>query len=235
VYQFPFEKNLIGIGSILSTGNSNSDIWGAGFMSENEECKGGTIYAIRGKLSLNKIRKQIAQGDKIKLINDVAIGDPALLLPELIKSAESKKYKLGIIPHFSETDYFINYYGSKYHVIDLRSNEIERVTNDITSCEKILSTSLHGIIVAHAYGIPAIWMEYTGLEPNTFGFKFRDYFSSVGIPEYIPIRNIKEVLESEYTLEDKFKSLYTESLPQYDLNKIKENLIRTAPFQIAKK
>ena len=50
----------------------------------------------------------------------------------------------------------------------------------------IFSTSLHGLIISHAYGIPAIWIKAGNI--GTDGFKFKDYFSSVNIPYYSPIK-----------------------------------------------
>lgn len=231
-YQFPFESAVIGIGSILFSGNRHSKIWGAGFMRDDEKCNGGTIYAIRGKLSLDKIRQQIDCGAPIKIIDNYAMGDPAILLPEIIRGASEKKYKIGIVPHFSEINYFTDKYGDKYHIIDLRTNDIEGTTEDITSCEYILSTSLHGLIIAHAYGIPALWMELSGLEKGTNGFKFRDYFSSVNIPDYNPITDIDKTLSDYDSLDDTFKKLSSSSLPGSNLAEMRENLKNAAPFKI---
>ena len=49
----------------------------------------------------------------------------------------------------------------------------------MTACAYIVSSSLHGICVAEAYGIPAVWVR---LADNIVGgeFKFRDYYASTG-------------------------------------------------------
>lgn len=230
-YLFPLESNIVGIGSIIFSGNKRSHIWGSGFMSTKEQCRYGIIHAVRGYLSLNKIHEQITEGSCVKLADKVAIGDPGLLLPLFI-SPRDKKYKIGIVPHFSEIEFFKEKYRDKYHVIDLRSADIESVTNEITSCEYILSTSLHGIIVAHAYGIPALWVEYTGLEEDTKGFKFYDYFSSVGIESYLPIRELDEVLKDEATIVSHFDIRRTSSLPSVRLEDLRAELLDVAPFQV---
>lgn len=232
-YQFPFESVVMGIGSILHTGNKKARIWGAGFMDGTTKCNGGVVYALRGNLSFNRIREQIADGDYIKVNDGVALGDPALLLPLLIAPSHSKRYNIGIVPHFSEYQYFKNRYGERYHVIDLRSSDIKRVTEDITSCEKILSTSLHGLIVAHAYRIPALWMEYTGLEKGTCGFKFNDYFSGVGINGYLPIKDIEAVLSSRENVIRRFEEMERQAVIQNDLATIQRNLIKAAPFCVS--
>lgn len=231
-YQFPCEKTIIGIGSILAMGNHRSKIWGAGFMSQSEKCKGGRVYALRGKKSLSKILAQIENGDNIKLSKDYALGDPAMLLPLLIPANSVKKYDVGIIPHFSETNYFKRTFGDRFHVIDLQSDDIDKVTSEITACRYVLSSSLHGIIVAHSYNIPALWIEYSGLEKNTNGFKFKDYLSSVEIPSYNPITNLSDILKDINSVEFYFHKYENESIPHIDISKIQNDLLRVAPFSI---
>lgn len=230
-YLFPFESNVVGVGSIIFSGNKRSHIWGSGFMSQMEQCKYGIIHAVRGYLSLKKIHEQIANGASLKFADKVAVGDPGLLLSRFVRPSV-KKYRIGLVPHFSEIDFFMKNYGQKYHVIDLRSSDIESVTKEITACEYIISTSLHGIIVAHSFSIPALWMEYTGLEENTNGFKFYDYFSSVGIQTYVPIRDIENFLRDEETIINFFNTRKKYSLPSANLDKICADLLSVAPFPI---
>ena len=59
------------------------------------------------------------------------------------------------------------------------TNKIENFINQVLECEKIVSTSLHGIICAHAYNIPACWMKI-GNRLIGDDVKFFDYFESVG-------------------------------------------------------
>lgn len=234
-YLFPFEKNLVGIGSILYTGNSRSMIWGSGFMSDCEKCGGGNVYAVRGKYSLEMLKQQQKDGLHITFHEPVVLGDPALLLPWLIPASTDKLHKVGIIPHFSEYDYFSEQYGDRYHIINLQSDDIEGVTNEITSCQYVLSSSLHGIIVAHAYGIPALWIEHTGLESYTKGFKFRDYFSVVGIDNYEPLKDLEQILASADCISEKFSNMAHNALPTVDLDNLRRELLRVAPFHVFEK
>jgi len=59
----------------------------------------------------------------------------------------------------------------------MSTNEIEETLTGILSCEKILSSSLHGIILADAYGISSAWLRSS--TPKGLEFKFYDYFLSV--------------------------------------------------------
>jgi hypothetical protein len=53
------------------------------------------------------------------------------------------------------------------------------VVEAITACHAILSSSLHGLIVAEAYGVPAAWMTITD-KVKGGGFKFCDYYLATG-------------------------------------------------------
>lgn len=67
--------------------------------------------------------------------------------------------KVGIVPHFVDYAFFFDNYADKYNIIDVRTNDVEGVIDQINESEYILSSSLHGIIIAHAYGIPALWIK----------------------------------------------------------------------------
>ena len=69
-----------------------------------------------------------------------------------------------------------HYPNSKF--IDVQ-NEPETVLKEISECENIISTGLHGLIIADSYGIPNCWCE---ISDKILGnrFKFHDYFSSFG-------------------------------------------------------
>jgi len=63
-------------------------------------------------------------------------------------------------------------------IIDILSG-VKQVIDDICSCERIFSSSLHGLIAADAYGIHSTWIKFSNkIEGNDF--KFYDYFESVG-------------------------------------------------------
>lgn len=234
-YLFPFEKHVLAIGSILSYTHSSSNVWGSGFMGVEEPFHGGKIYAVRGKLSLAHLQEEERKsGFSITNTVKVSIGDPALLLPLIYNPSVEKIHKIGIIPHYSEYRYFEENFSDKFHVVKLQGEDVEEITRDILSCEYIFSTSLHGIIVAHAYGIPALWIEYTGLEKGTNGFKFLDYFSSVKIPSYKPIREIDSLLKDNESIK-KVQEKYEEvSLPKGDINEVQRNLLNCAPFNLKK-
>ena len=220
---FPWEKNLIGVGSIIGLGNKHSSIWGSGFLLSKNGFNGGKVCAVRGKRTNEKLVSMGYEGTS-------TFGDPAMLVPLLIKPSAVKSTDVGIIPHYTETDYFIERYGGTYKIIDLRTKDIKKVISEITSCRCILSTSLHGIIVSHAYGIPALWIKLHTL--NDDDFKFYDYFSSVGIDDYEGFKNIDEILASEQGYKSLFLKNEKRMLPNVDVHDIQRDLLLAAPFDV---
>lgn len=221
---FPFESNIIAVGSVLSFGNRKSQIWGSGFMNGTDEFNGGKVLALRGIYSNEKLIKMGYKGTSI-------FGDPAILISLLIEPSRTKHYKIGLIPHWTETEFFVSQYSDKCKIIDLRTNDIKKVIYDITACEYILSTSLHGIIVSHAYGIPALWIKKNDI--NTDGIKFNDYFSSMNIPCYKGItQNIDELL---LNITDLFIQEKQYALPHIDIISLQRELLKVCPFEIQKK
>ena len=183
---FKTDKDVIyGAGSILNnfTTMSNVIIWGSGIMTNNENLnKVRKILAVRGpmtrKLFLNK-----------NIDCPEIYGDPALCLPRVYPKKLSNKYKLGIIPHFVDYDVIFNLYGSNtdISIISVRLDP-ELFIDEVYKCEKIVSTSLHGLIIPHAYSIPAVAIKI-GDKLCGDGTKFVDYKLSVGLDE----QYIKEI------------------------------------------
>jgi pyruvyltransferase len=85
------------------------------------------------------------------------------------------------------------------------------VVDKICSCKEIVSSSLHGIIIAEAYGIPATYASYSN---KVIGgdFKFRDYLLGTGRKEEdlykTPIPPIPQLKERQDLLINKLKSWY---------------------------
>ncbi len=117
-------------------------------------------------------------------------GDPAVLLPELYAPPVAKKYKLGIIPHVLQEDTFRQQLAKTgrddvklISLLSVSFADIERVIDDIRSCEELVSTSLHGVIVAHAYGIPCQSLKMVKSGTAGDSYKMTDYKMSVGLDD----------------------------------------------------
>jgi len=166
------------IGSILNNlNNKNAIICGSGFISDDATIKEipKLIIAVRGPLTRSIFLKNGVSCPEVYC-------DPALLLPYFIKPKNKiKHFDVGIIAHYADKKLIQNVNidndALTYKFIDIES-EKEKFIDEICDCEFILSSSLHGIIVAHAYKIPTVWIK---LSSNLTGgrFKFDDYSLSV--------------------------------------------------------
>jgi hypothetical protein len=217
-----FEPIYVTIGSILANVNENCIVWGSGIISKEYIIKKAKFTAVRGPQTRKHL---INQGFDVPEI----YGDPALLLPDFYSPKIEKKYKFGIVPHYNDYKLMSQFYegDNDILVIDLMTNDIEPVTDLFLQCEKIISTSLHGLIVSHAYRIPAVWVQFSD---KLFGdgIKFQDYFESVKMESYIPNINSGRISNDEMlNLFDTYPSLPNEQV----VNKIKEELMRVCPFR----
>jgi pyruvyltransferase len=110
-----------------------------------------------------------------------------------------KEHELGIIPHYVDYERTKKENKDKKILIINILDGIEKVMDDINRCKRIISSSLHGIIASHAYGIPSIWVKFSDKLAGD-NIKFADYFLSVKINPYDPLdfRNkelsIKEII-----------------------------------------
>lgn len=176
---FKINKNhYLTIGSILHHATKYSIVWGSGIIDKNLPIIKADYRAVRGP----QTRKFLLQ---LGFECPEVYGDPAILLPRYYNPGIEKKFKLGIIPHYHDFKQVLEEYKDdpEILVIDLMTMDVEDITGQILSCENTISSSLHGIIVSHAYGIPSIWVEFSN---KIFGdgIKFRDYLESVEIPFY---------------------------------------------------
>lgn len=174
-------------------------VWGTGLMNNNPEIdrplrfKDVHFLALRGNLTKKRIEKVINRE------LDIPLADGGLLAERWVERAKEKKYAIGIIPHFREQDSpLIKHIANKYAhsiVIDLRSG-CKNVVKQISECDMILSSSLHGLIVADSYHIPNrhIMLYDFGERMLGDGYKFSDYYSSYGLEdERIKISSVQDL------------------------------------------
>ena len=171
---------IVSIGSVLEhiPPNWGGYIVGSGMLREQSRLKfdpyGAKILALRGPLSARGIR------------GNFALGDPALLSNELIERQE-KRWDLGVLPHWQDSklaDRFRALVPDKYtcKVIAPWDDPIS-VIKDVAACRRLVTSSLHGMVVADAIGgIPRRVEVCDNLSAGGGMFKFRDYSESIRTP-----------------------------------------------------
>jgi pyruvyltransferase len=166
--------NLIGIGSIAHWSDEHSVLWGCGLIADRLSfCPPAEVLALRGHLTRDSLT---ARGIHCCDL----LGDVGLLLPELI-APEVPVNPLGLVPHYVDRDsaFVETCRREGVPIVDVHASP-EAYVEQLTSCRRIVSSSLHGVILAHAYGIDAAWVRISDRVHGN-GFKFLDYYSSLGV------------------------------------------------------
>lgn len=184
-------RNYLVIGSTIDMlCCARTEVWGAGIIDGNKplKVKPRKVYAVRGPLTRKKLLAEEVECPEI-------YGDPALLTPLYYRPNKQKRYKYGIISHVSNqatvanlrmngkcisecADVLIINLGQYIHWHD--------IIDQVCECESILSSSLHGLIIAEAYRVPNVWIEFG--KPLIGGhFKFHDFFMSIHCDREKPV------------------------------------------------
>lgn len=209
-------------------------IWGTGFIADVEWSsfksygfkenfkKKLCLHALRGKITKSRAEKIFK-----KSLNNTVVGDPGLLVNKLIDVSKiEKKYKIGIIPHFIESNLkiFQNLKNEfKNSIIINLLDDPYMVLEQIANCELILSSALHGLIAADSLGIPN---KRIVASDRLIGgdYKFKDYYSAfdLELPLYYNLYNSKIIL-------DDINRDY--QITTQKVSEISKNLIKSFPFK----
>ena len=166
--------NLLAIGSILEWADEQSLVWGSGFIREGSRLPAApkAILAVRGELTRAELNSQ-------GIACDPVLGDAGVFIPDIYPRGHVQ-WSAGLVPHYVDLDtpFVERARAAGLRVINPLS-PFAIYISELAACERIISSSLHGLIFAHAYGIPAVWVQLSDRVVGN-GFKFRDYYTSVG-------------------------------------------------------
>ena len=162
-------------GSILSWAIWRGIVWGAGcaFESDLEPSKitppsaKFRVIATRGPLT----KKLVEEAGHAP----VTVGDPALLLPRFYTPRKKAKKAVGIVCSWVDYVEVEKHYRGIVPVLNA-SSPIEEVIDTIASWDIVVSSCLHGLVAAVAYGKAVVWAEFSDRMLGN-GFKFHDFFA----------------------------------------------------------
>lgn len=122
---------------MAETVNKNVTVIGSGAGHTHDAEHNFNVLAVRGRLTAQVLG-----------VDNVPLGDLGLLASR-IWTKEPTQYDIGVVRHYVDD----NEYPFADIVIDA-TEPAEQVIKKISSCRVIMSSSLHGIIIADSYGIP---------------------------------------------------------------------------------
>ncbi len=178
---------LLGPGSIIGCCDrfASSVVWGSGIDPHYSNVS----------LDLSKIVFLAVRGPKTRSFLNLDIpvlGDPGFLLPRIYPQTPSDG-PISVVVHHSTCkrrlrEFLFDPYRTKYRIIDPR-RDWRAVVNEICQSKFVFCQSLHGAIVAEAYGVPWAW--WKGFHGRVAGFKWEDWFASISVaPKAFGLRDL---------------------------------------------
>jgi pyruvyltransferase len=186
-------RQMLAVGSYLHGADTGAVIWGTGIngnaLGAEHRYASLDVRAVRGPLTRKFLLQRSIPTPEI-------FGDPALLLPNLAgkRFSPTGEYAVALVPNLYDLDYVItsgllNAYPEVGLIDPMRAWNV--VVTDILKYRLVLASSLHGLIVAEAYGIPARFVRLTPLEGE---LKYADYYEGTG-RTYTCASSLQEALE----------------------------------------
>lgn len=184
--------DMIAVGSILAiavrkdvfaTRSEPIHVWGSGLIGPRE------ITARRANYTYHAVRGPLTRC-MIEAPSNLPLGDPGLLADLVWPAAREKRYAWGVIPHHSQLKHpeiqRVLESTERAVLIDFTDPDIARTMEQLSACDYIASSSLHGLILADVYRIPSRWIDVGAEIDGGKSWKFFDYFSSIGRTKFAP-------------------------------------------------
>ena len=193
------KKHLYALGSILQFGYQNATVWGSGFAYE----PGGTRARLqtRRKLDIRAVRGPKTRRSLLRLgfACPPVYGDPGVLMPRIYQPEDREiKEEILLIPHYSMEARTREQHPDK-PILSMHSTDYKAVIDRICSAKKVIASSLHGIILAEVYGVPAVWYQDRA---ERFNYKYEDWYESTGRFGVKPAKSIEGAIAMEAVLPD---------------------------------
>lgn len=183
-------KKLLASGSIYYFANEGDVVWGSGIngkrmKKEDYVFSSLDIRSVRGPLTRDFLK------DTFGIEAPAIYGDPALLFPYLFpefKRQKEPKYDYIVITHYLD---LVEKIEAPNCCFLSSIDPLEKVLTAILDSKFVISSALHGVVLAEAYGIPARLLRLGESEPL---FKFADYYAGTGRPDFSFALSIEDAL-----------------------------------------
>ncbi|HTL41897.1 MAG TPA: polysaccharide pyruvyl transferase family protein [Pseudolysinimonas sp.] len=177
-------RRLLTVGSILHFAKPGDTVWGTGINPKADRPLATPldVRAVRGPVTQEALERQ---GIAVPAI----YGDPALLWSRFWPAETyptGSRQPIGMVPNFHDAAS----YGDDARVI-LPRGQVHDIVSRILRCDFIVASSLHGIVIAESYGIPARLVP-SGTEPPG---KYDDYYRGTGRPDWRSAPTVEAAVE----------------------------------------
>ena len=183
---------LYAIGSIIGWGYQDAVIWGSGLLNNKN-----ALRCLRQKLDIRAVRGPRSR--EILLYYGIECpeiyGDPACLLPRYYYPKMKKKYQYSLILHHNsklrknkDVQQFME--ENKIHYIEIMTTDYRRFVEEILQSDVVISSALHGIILAESYKVPTIFLR----EELNQDIKYEDWYFSTKRYNYKYITELKDII-----------------------------------------
>ena len=142
-----------------------------------------TVWALRGPITYDRVK---AAGHDVS--NVQFLYDPGLLMRfrAAQEAKTAKPHGVIFIPHYRERGLFVDRPPKGMRLVDIDATPMD-VARAILNAELVYTSSLHGVIFAHALNRPVVLVRPQTPEPQ---LKYEDYFASVNVPFPKPLDSI---------------------------------------------
>jgi len=210
-------RYLLAVGSVINDLGVEATVWGSGILNEKYGAKVAAksreirldIRAVRGPITQKLL---VGMGYRVPSV----YGDPAMLMPLFYTpQCTEKRHDFGVVLHFRSARQLPG-----LHTIPVQTEDYQAFIEDLVSCRIVISSSLHGIILAESYGVPAVFLCEERQQADLM--KYLDYYYST---DRYPVR-------IAYSLQEAL-AMPPMPLPQ-NLDGLRRGLIRAFPYDLWK-
>ncbi len=178
-------RKLLALGSIIHFANDGDVVWGSGvngkMPDDRYRFKQLDVRMVRGPLTA-----KFLQNKGIDVPKGV-YGDPAILLPDLFPEFQASPItgKKIVLPNFNELAIIQEHVPKDFTLVS-PVGYWKSVVKDILTSELVLTSSLHGLILAERFNVPVRFVAPCGGETL---FKYEDYLEGTGRRLYAAPQN----------------------------------------------
>lgn len=177
------QADLVGIGSILDLverSTFSGAVLGSGIRAMDLKpgrLKVLNLLSVRGAATATMLDQP-----------DLPFGDPGLVVREVFPAPRGRsQWNMPVvIPHYGDLnsrsgrDLLQRFHSAGWRVV-LPNNSPAMIAALVASAPVVASSSLHGLVFAHSFGVPAVFVDFEATDRPEPMFKYRDYYSVFGL------------------------------------------------------